>query len=178
MHRLDQGAAAFLTDGAALIGGLTADIGFDRIQLGDLPQGLLGKRRFRRDMDVVELAPRVCPTERQLQPAIRRCLHQTAEPGIAVDLKQSAEAFQMAGRMLRLAVLAVDIGGNRVTGSLPRPVVDRVAPEPSGLGAAIAGIEHGQCRVVSKHFGRGQNRAQHQLMQWGEPPAGTTDPIA
>jgi site-specific DNA recombinase len=120
----------------------------------------------------------VSPTERQLQTAIRRCLHQTAEPSIAVDLKQSAEACQMAGRMLRLAVLAICISGNRVTGSLPRAVVDRVAPEPSGLGAAVAGIEHGQCRVVSKHFGRRQNSAQHQLVQRGEPPAGTTHPVA
>jgi hypothetical protein len=32
MHRLDQGAAAFPTDAAALVGGLAADIGFDRIQ--------------------------------------------------------------------------------------------------------------------------------------------------
>jgi hypothetical protein len=44
MHRLDQGAAAFPTDAAALVGGLAADIGFDRIKLGDPPQGLLGKR--------------------------------------------------------------------------------------------------------------------------------------
>jgi site-specific DNA recombinase len=94
----------------------------------------------------------VGPAERQLQTAIRRCLHQTAEPGVTVDLKQSAEALQMAGRMRRLAVLAVDIGGDRVTGSLPRAVVDRVAPEPSGFGAAVAGIEHGQGRVVGKHF--------------------------
>src|SRR5215213_2268160 len=105
MHRLDRGTAAFLTDGAAFIGGPAPDVGLDRIQLGDPLQGLLGKRRLRCDVDVVELAPRVSPTERQLQTAIRRCLHQTAEPSIAVDLKQSAEACQMAGRMLRLAVL-------------------------------------------------------------------------
>jgi hypothetical protein len=80
--------------------------------------------------------------------------------------------------MHRLAVLAVDIGGNRVTGSLPRAVVDCIAPQPSGFGAAIAGIEHRQCRVVGKHFGRRQNGAQHQFVQRGEPPAGTTNPVA
>src|SRR3982074_1522764 len=56
------------------------------------------------------------PTECQLRPI--GGLHQLAKPRIAVDLKESVESLQMDRRMLRLAVFAVDIGGNRMTGAL------------------------------------------------------------
>jgi hypothetical protein len=62
-------------------------------------------------------------------------LHQAAEPGIPIDLKQPAEPLQMMRRMARLAVLAVDVGSGGMTGSLPGPVVDGVAPKPSCLRA-------------------------------------------
>ena len=37
VHRLDERAAALLTRLAALVDGLAADVGFDRIKCGDLP---------------------------------------------------------------------------------------------------------------------------------------------
>ena len=65
-----------------------------------------------------------------------------------------------------------------MTRTLPRPVVDGVAPQPSGLGASVAWIEHRQCRVVGKHLRRGEHGAEHQFVQRSEPPAGTPDPVA
>ena len=81
-------------------------------------------------------------------------------------------------RMLAFAILAVDIGGGRMTGSAPWPVVHRVAPQPPGLGATAARIEYGQRCVVGEHLGRGEHSVEHQLMQRRQPPAGATDPIA
>ena len=80
--------------------------------------------------------------------------------------------------MLALAVLAIDIGSGRMSGPTPGPVVDRVAPQPSGLGASPTGIKHRQRGVVSEYLGRGQHGAQHQLVQRRQPPAGAAHPGA
>jgi hypothetical protein len=176
VHGLDQRAAEFLPHPAAFLGGLPPDIGLDLIQCRDPPQGFLRKQRLRGNVDLVKLATRMGPTERQLGSIIR--LHQAAEPGIAIDLKQPTKALEVKHGMVRLAILAVDVGRGGMPRSLPRPIVDGIAPKPPGFGAAIAGVEHWQCRVVGKHLGRRQNRAQHQFVQWGQPPAGPTHPVA
>lgn len=44
------------------------------------------------------------PPKGKCRSFVRRAGHQTAEPGIAVDLEQAAEAFQMARRILAFAV--------------------------------------------------------------------------
>ena len=60
----------------------------------------------------------------------------------------------------------------------PRPVIDRIAPEAAGLGPAAAGVEHRQRGVVGKHLGRGQHRADHQIVERRQPPAGAAHPVA
>jgi site-specific DNA recombinase len=120
----------------------------------------------------------VRPTKRQGRCVVCRAADQAAKPGVTVDLEQTAEAFQMGWRMLALTIFAISIRGGGVTRSRPGTVVDRVAPQPSGLGAAAAGIQHWQGGVVGNHFGRGQNRAQNQLIQRLQPPAGASDPVA
>ena len=64
------------------------------------------------------------------------------EPFVAIGLQQAAEVLQVRLRMLRLAVLAVDVGGGRMARAVPWPGINRVAPEPSGLRPPSAGIEH------------------------------------
>jgi hypothetical protein len=61
---------------------------------------------------------------------------------------------------------------------MPGPVVDRIAPQSSGLGASPTGIKHRQRGVVSEYFGRGQHGAQHELVQRRQPPAGAAYPGA
>ena len=178
MHRLDQRTAALLADLLALLRGLAADIGLDRIKRTDPLQGFMGKRRVRCDMNVVEFPPCVCPTKGQGRCVVRRAGDQAAKPGVTIDLKQPTEAFQMGCRVLAFTVLTIGISGGRMTGSRPGTVVDSIAPQPSGLGAAAAWIQHRQGRVVGNHFRRGQNRAQDQLIQRLQPPAGTSDPVA
>jgi len=84
----------------------------------------------------------------------------------------------MARRMLALTIFTVNIRGRRITGTRPGTVVDSVAPQSSGLGAAAARIQHRQGGVVGNHLWRGQNRAQDQLIQRLQPPAGASDPVA
>ena len=117
MHRLDQGAGAELADLLALLRGLAANIGLDRIQCTDPLQGFMGKRRVRCDVNVVELPPRMCPAKRQCRSVVRRAGDQAAKPGVTIDLKQTAETFQMGCRMLALTIFTVGIRGRRMTGS-------------------------------------------------------------
>ena len=129
-------------------------------------------------MDVVEFPPRMGPAKRQCRCAVRGRRDQTAEPGIAIDLEQATEPLQMHRRMIRLAVLAVDVSRGGVPRSLPRPIVDGIAPQPSGLGAPAAGVEHRQSGIIGKHFGRGEHGAQHQFVQRSQPPTGPANPVA
>jgi dihydrofolate reductase len=46
-----------------------------------------------------------------------------------------------------------DVGGRRMSGSRPRPVIDRVAPQPPGLGLSPAGLEHRQSPMTVHHQG-------------------------
>jgi hypothetical protein len=74
-------------------------------------------------MDVVELAPCMSPTERQLWRLVSGGGDQAAKPGIAVDLEQASEAFQMTSRVLALAVFAENVGGGGITGPAPGAVI-------------------------------------------------------
>ena len=126
-------------------------------------------------MDIEELPPCVCPTEGQAG-CVGISTDQAAKPGISINLQQATEALQMTDRVVRPAILAVEIGRRRMARPAPRPVVHRIAPQPSGLGPPTTGIEHRQGRIIGKHLGRGQHRAQQHLMQRRQPPAGSAPP--
>jgi hypothetical protein len=175
---LDNGATSLLPHMSSMVGGLATDLGFDGIECADFHQHPGGERRFGGDPEIVETAPHVRPAERQRHRAIRAIQGQPLEPVIAVNLKHAAEPGQVPGGAAALAVLGVDIGGDGVGGSGPRPVVDRVAPDPSRLGSATARIEHRQCRIIGKQLRRRQRRADQQVIQRRQPPAGTPDPVA
>jgi site-specific DNA recombinase len=95
----------------------------------------------------------VRPTKGQGRCIVRRVGDQTAKPGVTIDLKQTPETFQMAGRMLAFAIFTISIRGGRMTGSQPGTVIDSVAPQPPGLGAPAAWVQHGQGRVIGRHLG-------------------------
>src|SRR5271157_1705812 len=178
VHGLNQRPALLLAHALTVFGGLTANARFNRVQRGDPPQGFFGDRRFGRDEDIVELPSCVRPAESELRGIVGGICDQSSEPGIAVDLKQSAITLQMFRRVNAFAIIAVDIDGGWVTWPAPGPVVDGVAPQPSGLRLAPAGVQYRQSGVVGEDFWRGQHGGHHQRVQWGEPPAGTADPIA
>ena len=59
LQHLDDRTAALLADGAAVLGRLAADLGLDRVELGDLGECLGGERRLCRGVEVVEGTPAV-----------------------------------------------------------------------------------------------------------------------
>ena len=113
LHRLDEWTAALLAHPSAFLGGLATDLGLDLVERGNLAQGFLGERRLNGGVDVIELAPRMGPTESQLGDIAHVC-DQAAKSGVAVDLEKTTEPLQMGRRMLALTVLAIDIGSGRM----------------------------------------------------------------
>ena len=96
--------------------------------------------------------------------------------------------------MLAFTIFTISVGGGRMTRSRPRTIVGGIAPQPPGFGASTPRIQHRQRGIVGNHFGRGwprfrrqsrwnsqtrgrQNRAQDQLIQRLQPPAGASDPV-
>src|SRR6266511_4723704 len=122
----------------ALFGGAPADRPLDRIELGNPAQGFGGDRRAGRLVQIIELPSRVRPTGCQQDVATRG---QPLEPGIAVDLENAAESFEVRSWALRLAVGTVEVNGRRRIGPGPGSIVARIDPQPACLGAAAAGSE-------------------------------------
>jgi hypothetical protein len=176
MHRLDQRPGLFLTGMLAFVGASATNVCFDRVKSGNPAQSLFRDRRLRGDLNVVKLPPRMRPAEGKFDRLTVTC--NADEASVAVGLQQTPEAFQVARRMRALAVLAVNVSGSGMAWSAPRPRIDRIAPEPSGLRLSAAGIKHRQSRVVGEHVRRRQHRAQQQFVQRRQPPAGAADPIA
>ena len=176
MHSHDQGAALLLADPKTFVRRLATQIGLDRVKARDPAQRLFRERRLRGGLNVEELPPRVRPAQRVRDVWVG--IDEADEPGVTVGLQQAAEALQVFGGMRALAIFAVDIGHRRMTGSVPASVVDGVTPQPPGLRPASAWVQHRQGRVIGEHDRRGQHRAQHQFVQWREPPAGAADPFA
>jgi hypothetical protein len=176
MHRFDQRTGLLPARAQSFVGGPATDVRLDRVESGDPAQSLFGDRRLRGDLNVVKLPPCMRPTEGEFD---RFTVTSNAnEASIAVGLQQTPEAFQVARRMLALAVLAVNIRGSGMARAAPRPGIDRIAPEPSGLGLSATRIKHRQCRVVGEHMRRVQHRAQQQFVQRRQPPTGGADPVA
>jgi hypothetical protein len=77
-------------------------------------------------------------------------LGELAIAGIAIDLQDSSEACKMGDRSVGFAIGRIDIGDARRIGAAPWPVVRRIGPELTGLGAPAAGIEHRHRRFIGK----------------------------
>jgi hypothetical protein len=75
---------------------------------------------------------------------------QPLEASIAVDLQHTTEVLEMSGRTFCLAIRTVEVDGGRRFGPGPGSIVARIDPQPTGFGAAEAGIEHGDRRVVGE----------------------------
>ena len=84
---------------------------------------------------------------------------------------------QMSSRPLGPAIRTVEIDRRRRIGSAPGPVIAGVDPEPAGLGAAAAGIEHRDRRVVGEQRLRGEDVLGEPGLQRLQPPDGSADPV-
>jgi len=127
MHRLDQWLAVLLACQPTILGGLTADIGFNLVKRRDAQKSLPGQRCLRRGRTswIFSLYE---PAEGEPDTGVGGFPDQTAKAGVAIHLEKTAETPSDGGRMLGLPILAVDISGGRMTGAAPGPIIDRVAP--------------------------------------------------
>ena len=78
---------------------------------------------------------------------------------------------------LGAAIRTVKKEGGRRIGTVPRPVIAGIHPEPAGPGAAAARIEHRDRRVVGKQCLRGEDVLGEAGLQRLQPPDGAADPV-
>ena len=177
MQPFHNGPAAFAAHAPSVFGRMAADLRLNRIQRRHPRQQLGRDRRFGRGVELVKSAPHVRPAERELHRFVRPLACQALEARIAVHLQHAVELGQMPCWVSALAVLRVDIGGDRVGRPAPGPVIHGIAPPPPCLGAAAAGVEHRQRNVVGEQLAGGQRRADHQVVERRQPPAGAAHPL-
>src|SRR5579864_8681127 len=106
-----------------------------------------------RQMNVVELAPGMCPAGRLIYMVAVKMM----EARIGIGLQGSREVLQVLSRMFASAVFRIgepDSGGSLFT---CRPVIANISPEPSGLGLAVAGREHRYRRIVGMKLAAGED---------------------
>src|SRR6266540_4458110 len=153
--------------------GLTANAFLDGIELANSPQRLSRNRRAVCLEEFVEVAPRMRPTGGQDDIAARL---QPLEAGVAIDVENPGEVFQMRRRPLALAVRREHEDRCRRRWSAPRPLVARIHPKPSRLGATAAGIKHRDRRIVGKQVIRCKDVRAELFVQRVEPPACAANP--
>src|SRR5262245_27174322 len=120
----------------------------------------------------------MCPTIAQLDRTVGARFCQAAEPSIPVHLQSAAEPGQMLSRVLAFAILGIYINRHRMGRALPRAIIYGITPQAGLLGLASARLEHWQRRLIGKYLVRRHHRAEHQFIQWRQPPTRATDPRA
>jgi hypothetical protein len=108
-------------------------------------------------VDLVKAPSAMGPAEGQPDLAGRSAREQALEPAVTIDLQHALEPSQVRGRPLALAVLGIEVDRRWRGLAAPGPVVDRIAPQPPGLGPPSARVEHRQGRVVGEDPGRGHD---------------------
>src|SRR5258707_9850495 len=83
----------------------------------------------------------------------------------------------MGGRTLCLAIRTEEVDGSRRFGPGPGSIVARIDPQPAGLGAAAAGIEHRDRRVVGKQLARSKHMRCQAGLQRLQPPTSAAHPV-
>lgn len=125
------------------------------------------------DVDLVELAPCVCPAGDFNDGS---CFVELLEASIGIGLQCALVELEMLAWVLALAVGRVgepDGRRGRISG---RSIIANVGPEPSSLGAAVAGCEHRDGRVVGVQLGCRHDVIAHSLDQGCEQLTGCADP--
>jgi hypothetical protein len=128
-----------------VIGESAVDCSFDPVQLSDPVERLLGDRRSGRGVHVKELASHMRPAG-SLGDAVAG--EQLVESGVAIGMDHTAEVAEMGSWVLAFAVRRVKEQRRRWPLAVERTFVTNIHPQPSGLGFASAGRQHGHRRVV------------------------------
>src|SRR5207302_9127949 len=127
-----------LADAQTKICWLAAYLLFDRIQGADPREGLRCCRGSMNDMDVVKLAPCMCPARGFVDVFAVEMM----KTGVGVGLQSALEGLQVDPRVLALAVFRVCEPDSWRSLVACGPVVANVGPEPACFGLPVAGCEH------------------------------------
>src|SRR5215470_12757541 len=145
----------------------------DGVELAYPPQRFGCDGRVRCFEELIEITPHMHPAGGQDDIAARK---QSREAGVAVDVENSREVFQMRRRSLALAIGREHEDRCRRCRAAPRSLVACVHPKPSSLGATATGIEHWDRRIVVKQMIRRKDIRTESFVQRVEPPACAADP--
>src|SRR6185503_17193347 len=143
---------------------LAADLVFDRIESADPGQCIGSGWRSMRQVDVVELAPGMCPAGC----LIYMVAVEMMEASIGIGLQSSSEVLQVLPRMFSPAVFRIGEPDSGRSLFACRPVVAHICPEPSCLGLAVAGREHRHRRVVGMELATGEDMLADGVNQRSE----------
>ena len=164
----DQRGRFLLADGETFFGRAAADAGLDLVNPCDAAQPLGSDLGTILLIDVVQLAPRMCPAVGQCQ---RRATHaprfgQRVIPGISIHLQDAVKAPQNVHRMGSTAprCLAGEcrhspkrgrIGEDDCRGirAIPAAIIPGQRPEIAGLGLAGSRLQHGRSGLVHEQPG-------------------------
>ncbi len=98
-------------------------------------------------------------------------------PGVAIDLQHTAKPAEMMPEMTSATILGVEIDCGRLRRTLPRPVINRVAPKPSNPGSSSCAIQHRQRRIIAKYFPCRHHPLDQQRVQRLQPPCCALNPM-
>jgi hypothetical protein len=104
-------------------------------------------------------------------------LGQPLKGGTAVDLNDALELRQVSSGAFGPVIRAVEVNPRRRLGSVPGPIITSIDPEPGGLGATAAGIEHRDRRVVGEQRLGVDHMPGEPRLQRFQPPHSATDPV-
>src|ERR1700739_1658608 len=95
---------------------------------------------------------------------------------ISIGLQGSGEVLQMLARMFSSAVFRISEPDRGSSLFARRPVVAYIGPEPSGLGLAVAGREHGHRSIVGMELATGEDMLADGVNQRSKQITGRADP--
>ena len=163
MHAREQRRGASLPHLLTQLRRLATNFLFDRVQCADPVNGFRSHRRGVRDVDLVELAPRMRPTRGFADPS---GVIEVVEAGVRVGLQSAEGLLKVPLRMLALTVWRVDEPNGRRSRVCGRATIANLGPQPAGLGPAQSWREHRHGSVVRVQLASGEYVLAHGINQW------------
>ncbi len=122
-------------------------------------------RRWVSNMDLVELAPSMGPAGDLVNGS---SFVKMMEAGIRTGLQRALVELEVLPGTLTVSIGRVSephCGRGRIA---RRPIIANIGPESSGLGLAVAGLEHRDRGVVSMQLACRQNVIAYSFNQWSQ----------
>src|SRR5579859_1313860 len=149
-----RAARSGLTNIAAKIGRLAADLFFDAVECADAVDGFGGDRRRMNRVDVVELTAGMCPA---CDFVYGTAFVEVMEACIGIRLQRTLEVLQMCSWMLALAIRRICEPRGRSSRCARGTFIAHIGPQSSRFRLSVSRRKRGHWRVVGMNLLRGQN---------------------